>query len=323
MKDIDVKIAESEAIWRRYRYENMGVRESLGLFCGALKRSLGKRIGNALGTACTDMKRASFKPSYDRNKVNTVVSLTSTKGRLSNIFPTLYSLTAQTRKPDLIVLWLGKNGAYQGNLISRIRSMGIRVCFREDLGPHTKYYYAFREYKNDLVITVDDDIIYHRNMVDELYGTCQKHRDCVIARRVNRMRFDQGKRLLKYKDWIWEYRDADAPAHDLLATGVGAVLYPPLVIALICREDKDFLKVSPRADDIWLKFRELSKGVKVCAVYDSRFDHDIINRKSQRTSLASANVDGGKNDLWIRNCMKYFGMTHDLCERVLGQRGDV
>ncbi|MCR5178188.1 MAG: glycosyltransferase [Lachnospiraceae bacterium] len=313
----DLKIAESEAEWRRYHHENAGVRESAGLFFGAIKRSAVKRAGGMVKTVITSVKRAAFQPSYGDNRENIVVSLTSTGDRIRYIFPTLYSLAVQTRKPDLIVLWLGKNMNYPKRTIDEIRALGIKVRFREDLGPNTKYYHAFGEYKNDLVVTVDDDIVYHKEMVEELYGTYLKHPDSVIARRVNLMRFDRSKELLSYRDWIWEYRDADGPSLVLLATGVGGVLYPPAVLAFDCWKNRDFRSVCPSCDDIWLKFCQLSKGIKVCPVTGSKYPEDVINFLSQKTSLSAENVDKGGNDEGIRACTEYFGMRDDLCERVL------
>ena len=329
MKSIDEKIAEAEAEWRSYRYKNAGVRESAGLLFRAVLRSAGKRMNCAVRNIfpvnicpvniCPVRKRVKLHPSYDKAKVNMVVSLTSTGDRIKYILPTLYSLASQTRKPDLIVLWLGKDKAYPKGVLSKIREMGILIRFREDLGPNTKYYYAFNEYCNDMVITVDDDIIYHKDMTEELYRAYLKHPEAVTARRVHKIRFDRNRKPVRYKDWIWEYRDAVSPTHDLFATGVGGVLYPPAVMSYICRESKDFLKVCPKADDIWLKFCELKNGIRVFAVPDAGFHKDSVNLRTLKTSLAEKNIDRGRNDRYLRSCSQYFGFKDDLCERILGE----
>ena len=352
--NIDAKISQAEAEWRRYRYETIGIRESIRELCGAVKRSMKKRINRLIRTIRARMKGAGFSPSYVEGRENVVVSLTSTPDRIRYIFPTLYSLAAQTHKPDLIVLWLGSGMAYPEKIVSRIRELGILVEFRDDLGPNTKYHYAFSEYQSDLVITVDDDIIYHENMVEELYRTYlertdpeppdlenpnpespdpehadQEHPDPkpsdseypdpVIARRVHRIRFGHDRKPLRYTDWIWEYRDALCPSHDLLATGVGGVLYPPYVMALECWKNMDFLKISPKADDIWLKFCELSCGIRICAVRNAGFCYDVKYHKTRKNELAAENVDMGRNDEYVRSCAKYFGMSDDLCERMLAE----
>ena len=317
MKTIDERIAQSEALWRRYRYENMGVRESCGRLFSAAKRSMQKRIRRAATAVNYAMTRTCFSPSYDKAKENLVVSLTSTESRIRRIFPTLCSLAGQKRKPDIIVLWLGDKGAYPPSVISRIEDMGIMVRYREDVGPNTKYFYAFDEFKNDLVITVDDDIIYDRMMTEELYGGHLEHPDTVVARRVHKIRFSPSKKPVRYSDWIWEYRGGGGPAHDLLATGVGGVLYPPAVMAGMTPANRDFLKVCPMCDDIWLKFCEVEGGIKVYPVCASRFDLDVIRPGSQKRSLAVKNIDGGRNDRAVKACANYFGLRHDLCERFL------
>lgn len=104
MKDIDAKIAQSEAEWRRVRYENAGVCECAVRLCGALKRSLKKRIGCAHRNLWPGLKRTGLEETYDASRENIVVSLTSTRDRVRHIFPTVYSLALQSRRPDRIVL---------------------------------------------------------------------------------------------------------------------------------------------------------------------------------------------------------------------------
>lgn len=319
VKSIDEKIAEAEAEWRSYRYRNAGVRESAGQLFRALLRSAVKRMNCISRNICPVKKRAGFKPSYDETKVNLVVSLTSTGERIKYILPTLYSLASQTRKPDLIVLWLGKDKAYPERMLSRIRETGILIRYREDLGPNTKYHYAFDEYRNDVVITVDDDIIYNKDMIQELYRAYLKHPDAVTARRVHKILFGRNRKPLKYKDWIWEYRSCTGPAHDLFATGVGGVLYPPGIMGLKCWGNRDFLKVCPKADDIWLKFTELKNGIRVCAVPNAGFHKDTVNLRILGVSLAAGNIVRGRNDIYIKACAEYFGFKDDLCERILGE----
>ncbi len=319
MKSIDEKIAQSEAEWQKIRYENRGVRESAEGFLKAAKRGAAKRINLVYGNIRAGLKRNVFISSYDKGKENIVVSLTTTAGRIRYIFLTIYSLVSQTQKPDKIVLWLGKDVYYPQSVISKIKKLGITVRYVKDLGPHTKYHYAFAVFKKDVIITADDDIIYHRDMVKELYETHLKYPGQVVARRVHRMRFDRNRQPVRYKDWIWECRDTEGPSDGLFATGVGGVLYPPSVTTLECWKNTDFLKVCPKADDIWLKFCELSCGIRVCGVKYAGTDRDAQNIRTIRTGLAFGNIDEGMNDGYIKACTQYFGFNGELCERVLGE----
>lgn len=318
-ESIEYKIAQSESDWLKYKTENMGIRESAAKLCNAVRRRVVRNIYTTKRTLQLIKKKQAFHPTYNEKSENIVISLTSTAVRIKYIFPTLYSLSSQTRKPNLIVLWLGENVTYPLAVIKKIESLGIKIEYRKDLGPNTKYHYAFSEYKNDLVITVDDDILYHEDMIEELYSTYLENPDLVIARRMHKIRFNSDKSPAKYRDWLWEYKDAALPSYDLLATGVGGVLYPPSIMALKCWQNTDFINVCPACDDIWLKFCELSQNIKVCPVQDSKFYNDVVNKKTQKNALALENIDKGKNDERIKVCARYFGFSNNLCEKILGE----
>ena len=38
----------------------------------------------------------------------------------------------------------------------------------EDLKPHKKYYWAFKDFRDSLVVTIDDDLVYRKTMIQEL-----------------------------------------------------------------------------------------------------------------------------------------------------------
>ena len=49
------------------------------------------------------------------------------------------------------------------NLLGYYNKKQLEIIFvEEDLRSHKKYYYAFKEYQNDIIITIDDDIFIRR-----------------------------------------------------------------------------------------------------------------------------------------------------------------
>lgn len=64
-----------------------------------------------------------------------------------------------------------------------------------------------QEYSNFIVITVDDDLIYDKNLIKDLYLCHKKNPNSVIARRVNLITKNEQGKLNKYSDWIWEYKE--------------------------------------------------------------------------------------------------------------------
>lgn len=97
-----------------------------------------------------------------RNEQRIIASLTSYPPRIHTAHLAIRSLLAQKTLPDLIVLWL-----YTGDFPNReadlpqelldvlARDVQIRWV-EQDLKPHKKYYWAFQEFPDELVITFDE-----------------------------------------------------------------------------------------------------------------------------------------------------------------------
>ena len=70
-----------------------------------------------------------------------------------------------------------------------------------------------------------------------------------------------------------------------------------------------FLKLSPNADDLWLKVMQIKKGTKV-VLCDSKVSHmraDI--QGTQEQSLNSSNVHKCVNDEYMERMIQYFHLT--------------
>ncbi|MDU9375481.1 hypothetical protein McpSp1_00550 [Methanocorpusculaceae archaeon Sp1] len=69
----------------------------------------------------------------------------------------------QTKKPDKIILYLDETQFANRQLsffLRQYQKYGVEVIYCEDIGPHTKYYYAMQSHPDSSIITVDDDVIY-------------------------------------------------------------------------------------------------------------------------------------------------------------------
>ena len=119
-----------------------------------------------------------------------VVSLTSYPARIHSVYRVIDNILSQTRKPDRILLWLAesqfpeKERNLPGELMKETeRGLEIRWC--RDLRPHKKYLYAMKEFPEDILITVDDDLVYPDDMIDVLYQSYVKHPRAVSAMRTH------------------------------------------------------------------------------------------------------------------------------------------
>jgi len=246
-------------------------------------------------------------------KTRIIVSLTSYPGRFAHIHIALKSMMLQTVKPDKIIVWLDED-VRRDKFTSRMLALeqyGIEYrAMPGDLKPHKKYIHAIREFPDDIIITVDDDLIYPRDVIETLIKTHKRYPKAVCARRVHKITKKPDGGIASYNDWLGEYCGCVTPSHALAATGVGGVLYPPHCLYEKAFDEKLITELSLKADDIWLKFMELLNGTYVVWAPCKIPMPDLIE-KEQATSLKSENVALSKNDVYFANVQKYFQVQPD------------
>ena len=246
-----------------------------------------------------------------------VVSLTSYPARLPQLHLVIRSLLHQKLAPREIVLYLG-NDTRDEDIPSSLRELEkynftIKTgC--EDLKPHKKYFFAMQEYPDDAVITVDDDVIYDKDFVQDLYNCYKKFPGCVASRRVHRMIQDTLGNIKSYNDWQWECTQILEPSHQLFSTGCGGALYPPKVLPPETFDAEAIKAHCLDTDDIWLKFMELKADVKVVFT-DSKVIHPLTVRNTQASALMHTNTAGeNRNDINIRAMEDFTGIKlGDFC----------
>lgn len=242
-----------------------------------------------------------------------VVSLTSYGKRLDIVHLTILSLMRQSVRPDRIVLWLdveGPDGVPDS--LKRLENYGLDIRYGcENLKGHKKYFWALREFADACVITVDDDVMYPVDTVESLVAAHRRYPDAVVARRVNRM-VAADDVLAPYAEWEFQWHEGDSPRSDLLATGVGGVLYPPH-----CFGDQAF-DLAPIAgtglgnDDLWLKANEIIDGREV-AWAPCKLIHPYEIVPGQDDGLCDSNVGGGGNDASIEDIERALGVSFADC----------
>lgn len=235
-----------------------------------------------------------------------ILSLTSYRGRFETIIHTLKSLILQSVKPDKIIVWLDVEEA--GELTEEMQKytqFGVEYRYKEEkIRSHRKYFYALQEFPNDIVITVDDDLIYPSDLVESLLASYMKYPDCVCARRVHKITKKNNK-IERYADWFYEYRFETKPSNLLCATGGAGSLYPPKCLPQETFDVDKIMKYCLSADDIWLKFMEVNQGTKVVWTPNRLVNPPIIEG-SQVNALNYQNTWNGGNDKCINNLIKLY-----------------
>ena len=235
-----------------------------------------------------------------------IVSLTSIPSRLNSIHLTIRSLLSQTVKPEKIVLWLndGLRGAIPRSLdeltgkVFEIRYSGLTCS-------HRKLVHSLQAFPSRTIVTCDDDVMYVSTWLEKLLADHHRYPDAIIAHECRMITRDPATGELKsYKEWP-TVTEAGVSSARLLPIGYGGVLYPPGALAAdTCNADL-FLRLAPRADDLWFKAMSYLQGTPVrrCSATE-RKPIPIIG--SQAVSLLKTNVREDGNRLqWQAICAHY------------------
>lgn len=249
---------------------------------------------------------------YDEELVCVATTIPS---RINVLHNSIESILRQTIRPHKIVIYLGKElfkSVVLPDDLLKYQQYGVEFRYVEDVRVHTKYYYAFQEFNNSLVMTFDDDIIYRPNLIEELLKKHKKYSDCVICSRAHKLTWNKSFELLSYNSWEWE-SISDVPTHQLVPTGVGGVLYVPRNFSDRLYEKKVFLEVSTNNDDLWLKWVELYSNIPVVTLKKNIWY--FITENSQKEALNRSNVHKSQNDGYCRKLIEYFGIGyHEIRE---------
>ena len=236
-----------------------------------------------------------------------IVSFTSYGKRICNVHNVIDSILKQTMMPNRIILYI--DGKYKDLIDERLENMTHNGIFEIrfvpcDLGPHTKYYYAFQDFPNDIVITIDDDMIYEKELIERLVVFYEKCPGCIVSNRTHLIRKGINGEVESYDKWIFDSKIfIGIPRMDLCATGVGGVLYPPGLLSKKIFDVDTFRRICPYADDLWLKTIELIDRIPIVGT-DLREIYIGIKGVFEDGLCTKENANGG-NDMQLLRLIEH------------------
>lgn len=244
-----------------------------------------------------------------------VVSLTSYPKRIMNVYKTLASIYRQTKKPDKVVLWLAQE-QFNDNVLPKeleeFKEWGLDIRFvSDDLKSHKKYFYAMKEFSEDIIITIDDDLIYPADMIEKLFKSYLKFPKSVSAMRTHLMLVDVKGNIEPYAKWIKDYtKIIHQPCMQLLATTGAGTLFPPHCISEKVFDVFGIKNVALYADDLWIKIMLVLTGTSIVLAYDKPQLNYIEG--SQEEALWHYNVKKGGNDTQLNDILLYLSKAYGL-----------
>lgn len=238
-----------------------------------------------------------------------VISMTSIPSRVGLMAPTLECLLSQSVKPDKIILWLSDELDSIPEVLQPFTKRGLEVRLVPDAGPHTKLIYALMDFPESVVVTADDDQLYPRHWLKQLYASYEEYPNCINCHRAHLITTDE-QGIKPYMDWQWLARGTKGPSHLLFPTGVGGVLYPPKLLHEDATNIPLFKSLCPKADDVWFKAMALLKQVECVQVSDHfRNFFSVEDIKHGTVKLGTENVFGGGNDKQIKAVFEHYNIS--------------
>ena len=211
-------------------------------------------------------------------------------------------------QPNKIILWLAesdfpsKEKSLPLNLLELCKK-GLTIdYYNQNIKSYLKLIPTLKKYPNKIIITTDDDNMYHKDMVEKLYKSFLKHPKDIHAHRITKITYESGE-FKVIPGGIYYYKNSSFLNK---LTGVGGVLYPPRCFYKDIYNEKLFMKLAPTSDDLWFWIQGILNNIRVRVVEKPNIYLNLIEN-SQKIGLYLEN-DGGPNLFWkhFNNLISYY-----------------
>ncbi len=198
--------------------------------------------------------------------MNIIVSITSTHYRIKYLSGVIKSLLNNTAKPYKIIIYLSQTSFLIDEGIINIpedlqklidENEIVELKYVENIGPHRKYYYAMLEYKNNLILTLDDDHICPKNLIELFAKACEKYPHCIIS--------GSGKNIKNqnYKTWVHLNKEGGLFNNTYLGGGLMGSLYNPNMFDDAFFNLKEIMEYAPTSSEMWINCYLLKKNIPI------------------------------------------------------------
>lgn len=233
-------------------------------------------------------------------KQQVIVSLTSFPAAIPYAAQAVQSILKGNVLPDKVVLYLTFSQFNERKIPQELLKLTkdspifeIRNYDR-DIRSYRKLIPALKDFPDAVIVTIDDDVTYHKNMLRDLLRLHEQLPNAILAHRAKRMKPSEPyRRWSKYRWYSFLFQRIHSDFKNI-QTGVGGVLYPPHSLKQDMLDVELFTSIAPTTDDIWFWAAGVANGTKVVPV---PFGHNKPRglKKPRELSLKTVNFKSGKD----------------------------
>ncbi|MCG8251525.1 hypothetical protein [Tenacibaculum finnmarkense] len=255
----------------------------------------------------------------NKTKLPVIVSLTSIPERLNNLDLVIRSVLNQDKVlPSKIVLWL--HDGLKNKLpkrLSNLQGTFFEIKYSDLKCSHRKLIHSLIEYPDMPIITCDDDLIYREDWLSKLYEEHLKYPKDIIGNGVKQIKINADGSYEPYSKW--GFKHGNHKENSLLPIGAWGILYPVKAMPLEVHDVDLFMKLAPKADDLWFKAMALTNTI-ISRESSNKPKNPIPIIGSQKVSLQQENVKKKKNETQWLALSEFFKLNDILLKNEVSNK---
>lgn len=243
-----------------------------------------------------------------------IVSLTSYSARFKNLDLCLRTLLNQKYPIDSVVLWISHED--KSKLPKRVLKLvkhGLDIRYCDDIRSYKKLIFSLEEFKNEIIVTTDDDQLYPSSLIDSLVQSYLEDNKAIHCTAARMMTYDLNGELHKYRYWPNIPKNIKESSLQIMPIGYGGVLYPPGALSSEVFNRDVYMDICKHGDDIWFKAMSALNGIKCNKIITKNRLQELTYDNDE--PLFVANQLMGRNDTQVEAVFKKYNIVEKLRER--------
>lgn len=247
-----------------------------------------------------------------------IVSLTTYGKRLYDVATTVESIMQGSVLPNRLILWLeeGLKGTELPVSLRRQQERGLQIEYCKDLRSYKKLIPALKAYPEAVIVTLDDDLLYESDLLENLLRCYKQYPNAICASRIHEITLDEEGIPNEYSKWNWCAWPLHASPLNFFTSG-GGTLFPPHCFDVEVFNEEVFMSICQYADDIWFNAMARKNGTPIVKsfTHSTQGEDYFVNFSVQDIGLLHMNYqENNQNDIQLKKVFTKYDLYELLAK---------